>query len=134
MALASLVSASIDKSATNLNVPYDALTITEDSTLCVAVSTHNKTTASDAATFAALSPFTKIDENYGAGTDLAFWWGYNIQTSKTNFASGTHTYTGSADTLQYTSLIVALKSGAAGAAARRRLGSAPVGLKFVRTY
>lgn len=130
--LTAIVANSIDKNGTNLNVPYDAMSVIVNNTLNIALSTHNKTTASDAATFAALSPFTKIDELYGAGTDIAFWWGYNIQTSASSYSAGTHTYTGSADTLQYTSLIVSLLSAAVGSP--RRTGRAPIGLPFVRIY
>lgn len=133
--LTAIVAASIDKNGTNLDVLYDALTVPEDGTLNIAVSSHNKTSANNGFTFAALSPFTKIGENYNTNNAVAFWWGYNIQTSKSNYSSGTHTYTSSADNLQYTSLIVSLRSVAPGAGMpRRRLGRTPIGLSNVRIY
>jgi PASTA domain len=94
------------------SILYSAgLTITPSNCLVIAVGTKNKTATSNGTTINNLTGFTKIDSNVNAGTDISQWWGYQIQTTATNIAASlTQTLTGTTETLQYTSLLVALQS------------------------
>jgi hypothetical protein len=112
--LASIVTNSVSQNlpGSQVSILYSAgLTITPANCLVIAVGTKNKTSTSDGTTINALTGFTKIDSNVNAGTDISQWWGYQIQTTATNIAASlTQTLTGTTETLQYTSLLVALQS------------------------
>lgn len=97
---------------TKPSILYDAgLTIAPANCLVIAVGTKNKTATSNGTTINDLSGFTKIDSHVINGTDISQWWGYQIQTTATNIpASQSQTLTGTTETLQYTSLLVALQS------------------------
>lgn len=133
--ISALPATNADKNTTDLNVPYPAMPMSEPNCLVLAVSVHNKTAANNGFTFAAFTGFTKIDENYDTGTGIAFWWGYQVQTTATDFALTTHTYTSSADNLQATGLYATFRL-TAGGAPLRRMGRTPIGLQsnHVRVY
>jgi hypothetical protein len=97
---------------TQTAILYSAgLTIAPANCLVIAVGTKNKTATSNGTTINNLTGFTKIDSNVVNGTDISQWWGYQIQTTATNIAASlSQTLTGTTETLQYTSLLVALQS------------------------
>lgn len=101
--------------ATQISILYSAgLTIAPANCLVIAVGTKNKTGTSNGTTINNLTGFTQIDSHVINGTDISQWWGYQIQTTPTNIAASlSQTLTGTTETLQYTSLLVALQSAAA---------------------
>lgn len=112
--LGSIVTNSVSQylPGTQTTIRYDAgLTITPANCLVIAVGTKNKTVTSNGTTINSLAGFTQIDSNVETGTDISQWWGYQIQTTPTNIAASlSQTLTGTTETLQYTSLLVALQS------------------------
>jgi hypothetical protein len=99
---------------TQVSILYSSgLTITPANCLVIAVGVKNKTATSNGTTINALSGFTPFVAGGTVinGTDVSQWWGYQIQTSPTNIGGSlTQTLTGTTETLQYTSLLVALQS------------------------
>ncbi len=126
--LVSIVTNSVSQylPSTQTAILYSAgLTISPANCLVIAVGTKNKTATSDGTTINNLSGFTKIAsyDSTNNGTDISQWWGYQIQTTPTNIAaSQTQTLTGTTETLNYPSLLVALQSQAAMPAASTTYG------------
>ncbi len=124
--LVSIVTNSVSQSGNNAAIIYSAgLTIAPANCLVIAVGTKNKTATSNGTTINALSGFTPfvIGGTVIAGTDISQWWGYQIQTTPTNLSAGqTQTLTGTTETLQFTSMYVALQSQAAMPAASATYG------------
>lgn len=115
--LNSIVHAAIDKHtpATQTSILYDALTIALGNCLVICVGSKNKTATSDGTTVNDLAGTTRLARDTQNGNDISLWWGYVQQTAATNMASATQTLTGTTETLQYTSLYIALKSASPGA-------------------
>jgi hypothetical protein len=108
--ITTIVAASVEKSGTNNDIVYDALTVPVDNCLCISAGSHNKTSASNTASIDALTGATQIDQQVIAGTAIMAYWGYVQQTSKANLTTHTQTITNSAESLQYSTIILALKS------------------------
>ncbi len=120
ISLGSIVANSVDQYLPvggNTVILYSSgLTIAPANCLVIAVGTKNKTATSNGTTINALTGFTPFVAGGTVinGTDISAWWGYQIQTTPTNIASGlSQTLTGTTENLLYTSLLVALQSQAA---------------------
>ncbi len=120
---------------TQVSILYsNGLTIAPANCLVIALGTKNKTVTSNGTTINALSGFTPIVANGTVvnGTDISQWWGYQIQTSPTNIAASlTQTLTGTTETLQYTSLLIAIQASAALPASTGIYGMAGQDVQFI---
>lgn len=112
--LTSIVSAVNDKylPGSQVNILYDALLPLEANCLCLAFATKNKTSASDGSSVNDLAGFTRVGSLTTNGSNLATWWGYVQQTIATNIPAATQTRTGAAESLQYGTMYIALKTAA----------------------
>lgn len=112
--LSTIAANSVDQylPGTQVSILYSGgLTIAPANCLVIAIGTKNKTATSNGTTINALSGFTAIDSHVINGTDISQWWGYQIQSTPTNIAASlSQTLTGTTETLQYTSMLVALQS------------------------
>ncbi len=114
--LGSIVAASNDQTlpGTQTSVLYSALTIPLPNCLLIAATAKNKTSASDGTSFNAFSTFssTPIDSYVAAGTDVSADWEYVLETSAASITAGSQSLAAPTETLQYTSILIALKSSA----------------------
>ena len=110
--IGSIVAAAADEflPGTQISILYPALTVPQANCLVIAMGTKNKTATSDGTSVNNLSGLTKIDTHTATGTAVSQWWGYVQQTAAANFATATQTLTGTTETLQYTSAVIALKT------------------------
>jgi hypothetical protein len=108
--LTTIVHASVDRTGSDNGIPYSALSVSTDNCLVLALGSHNKTTTSDGAVANDLSGFTRLDRQTDTGTGLLSWWGYVQQTAATNISPVTQTLTGTAESLNSPSIVIALKT------------------------
>ena len=108
----SVVAGSTDDTA---DLPYSALTITTDNCLVVSLGQKTKTATSDGATLTDPSELgTRINYTITNGTTQYHIWNYSQQTTATNIAGGIWDQS-IEESKNYASIVVALKTAAAGA-------------------
>lgn len=101
-------------SSNTANIPNPAITITTDNCLVIGIGKKAKTTTSDGATFTSPAGLSnRIDSQWQTGTQVGFVWDYTQQTTAANISASVWTQS-VAESLNYASVIVALKTLAAG--------------------
>lgn len=110
--LTTIVSGFVDNFApiNSVDMFYSALLPSTANCLCIAFATKNKTSVSDGSSVNDLAGFTRAGTLTNNGTTIATWWGYQQQTTATSLSAATQTRTGAAETLQFGTMYLALKT------------------------
>lgn len=127
--LTTIVHASADESANGAgasgnDIQYNTLTVSLANCLIIARGMHNKTATGDYtptnAGVNSLAGFTQIDQMTYNASVFSQWWGYQQQTTATTINSVIQTRNTPVETLQQSSLFIALKTASTATAAAKQ--------------